>query len=380
MSSRQWVFVEPHDVWMFRDSKPFTAGESYFARSVFPAQPGTTQGMVRTYYYEQTGRVIGSGTHMGDLRITGAFLAAQIDGQVYRFYPRPLDVLPGEMPRLLAPCSDCNIVTDLGKDWRPLVPRESVQESGKSDDGDWWLDEDNFKRYLNAEPFEPTLDVFRQLPAFKDYPAEKPLPVPLPESALYQFEERIGLAMDYQRRSYRRRRAESPEGLVYRAAFVRPEAHVGLLIGVEHPTPIFHDELGAIAVGGESRMGTYLQVQYHESAPTTRRGRLKLVLLTPAYFSGGWLPAQGWSEWVGSEARLISAAIGKPLAISGWDMASGVPKPLRNFVPAGSVYYFENAVVPDKPLTDSPIGELNFGAAGYGAFAAASWDYVDETQ
>ena len=378
--SKQWLLIEPHDVWMFRDSKPFTAGESYFARSVFPPQPGTMQGMVRTYHYEQTGQIIGTSTDLGDLRVSGPFLAVQIQGRVYRLYPRPLDLLPGDPPRALAPSSTLDVVTDLGDDWRPLVLRGSTAALGKSDDGELWLDEENFKRYLKGETLQPSLSIFRQLPAFADYPADRPLSALLPEKALYQFEERTGLAMNHQRRSYQRRREDAPEGLVYRAAFVRPEAGVGVLVGVEHPTSIFKARSGSLAVGGENRMGTYQPVDYNEPSASARRGRLKLILLTPAYFSAGWLPTQGWSPWVGTAAKLISVAIGKPLTISGWNMAAGSPKPLRNFIPAGSVFYFENAELPTQPLTESPIGEFDFGAAGYGAFAAAAWDYVDESR
>jgi CRISPR-associated protein Cmr3 len=63
---------------------------------------------------------------------------------------------------------------------------------------------------------------------------------------------------------------------------------------------------------------------------------------------------------------LVSAVIGKPLAISGWDVANKRPKPLRHYVPAGSVYYFENATWKDTQFTESPEGEAQFSQMGFG--------------
>ena len=42
----------------------------------------------------------------------------------------------------------------------------------------------------------------------------------------------------------------------------------------------------------------------------------------------------------------MGAAIPRPLLLGGFDVAKGVPKPMRAFVPAGAVYFFE---------TDEPV-------------------------
>ncbi len=346
--SEQWIFIKAHDVWMFRDSKPFTAGESFFARSMFPPQPGTTQGMIRTFHYERTGTIIGSATDMGGLRLQGAFLARWKGGNsaVQRYYPLPLDTLASTTPRRLAPKQLSGIVTDLGNDWLPLQPIDEGQEN-KPEDGEFWLDEANFAAYL----------------------ADQPIAEAVHGDTLYGFEERTGLGMDHGKRAH-------IEGRFYRAAFVRPAEEVGLLVGVQYQESLFGETSGQIAVGGEARMGTYSVVPY---APTlsAHNGRVKIVLLTPTYFSGGWQPSTGdWSPWLGQGAKLVSAAIGKPRAFSGWDMVKKQPKPLRYFVPAGSVFYFENATSPVVPFTETPHGDADYGAMGYGAFATAVWNYA----
>ncbi len=43
-----WIFVEPLDVWLFRDGRPFMAGEQVRATGMFPPLPTTFQGAVRS--------------------------------------------------------------------------------------------------------------------------------------------------------------------------------------------------------------------------------------------------------------------------------------------------------------------------------------------
>ncbi|MER3417517.1 MAG: hypothetical protein C4297_15140, partial [Gemmataceae bacterium] len=41
------LILEQHDVWLFRDGRPFTAGEDIRARSLFLPTPFTVQGAIR---------------------------------------------------------------------------------------------------------------------------------------------------------------------------------------------------------------------------------------------------------------------------------------------------------------------------------------------
>ncbi len=78
---------------------------------------------------------------------------------------------------------------------------------------------------------------------------------------------------------------------------------------------------------------------------------VRMILATPAIFQHGWIPA--WLDRTtktgtppglqGVELKLVSAAIPRRQAVSGWDLsgqASG-QKPVRYCAPAGSVYFFE---------------------------------------
>ncbi len=372
MSEQQWVFIEPQDVWMFRDSRPFTAQQNFVARSHFPPHPGTMQGVIRSFYLERQGvnwgkyaqwdddyaalyEAVGGPAYpkkdksasMGALRISGPFVARRnSDNSVERLYPAPADLSykPEEdgTPATYAirrPADNADFATTPPFDgWRPLVSDTNVE--GLKEAGGW-LTQAQFKVYAEGDPANITGDRV---------------------SSLYDVEERVGLGVNK-----RRRTAES--GLLYHARFVRVHDGVGLLVGVN--MNVF-DNSGLLNIGGESRSGHYAQVEFTPK-PNAKSGRVKLVLLTPAYFTGGWQPADAnWSPWVGG-GRLVSFAAPRPLEISGWDMARRQAKPLRRYLTAGSVFYFEDAELTGTAFTETPPEEPDFGAMGYGAYAALAW-------
>ena len=113
---------------------------------------------------------------------------------------------------------------------------------------------------------------------------------------------------------------------------------------------------------------------------------VRMVLVTPAIFSGGWLP--GWLEagtlegsppGVNVKLRLKGGCIQRWRPVSGWSLErkSFGPKPIRRLVPAGSVYFFEviSGQSKDlaglwlKPLSDAlPDCRDGFGLAVWGVW------------
>ncbi|MES4793086.1 MAG: hypothetical protein C4321_08990, partial [Chloroflexota bacterium] len=70
----------------------------------------------------------------------------------------------------------------------------------------------------------------------------------------------------------------------------------------------------------------------------------QLVLLTPGVFAQGWLPDCVEGEQLRANSKnfgaLLSAVVGKPVSVGGWDRVSGLPKRMYRGVPAGAVYLF----------------------------------------
>ncbi len=115
---------------------------------------------------------------------------------------------------------------------------------------------------------------------------------------------------------------------------------------------------GVHPLGGERRLALWEPMKDDSSWPArppealvreiARAKRARLVLLTPADFNAGgnerpYLPPGGALDG----ARVVAAAVDRPLVVSGWDMLEGRPKPSRRLVPAGSVYFVDLSEVGD---------------------------------
>lgn len=116
--------------------------------------------------------------------------------------------------------------------------------------------------------------------------------------------------------------------------------------------------------------------------------RVRMVLATPAVFSGGWKP--GWlnRDLIGTppgsavELRLIGVSIQRWQAVSGWSLAElpgqpRGPKPVKRVVPTGGVYFFETTGGAAGTLADrwlEPVSDDGQDRRdGFGLAAWGSW-------
>jgi CRISPR-associated protein Cmr3 len=375
-----WLFIEPTDVWFFRDGRPFPAGGGYTARGVFPPSPMTLQGALRSLVLAQSNvdwgafrnsigvetsavaAQIGSPTCLGAFNMRGPFLARLIEDRVERLAPMPADAFvaqrspDGQEVTYAAFCPSQNI--NFGANWpsaalRPLWPPDGARKDAPS--GNWWLPPESLIDYLNDQEFSA-----------------------LTERPLYDHEPRLGIALDYGRRRPR-------EGMLYQTEFVRPRLDVGLLVWLDPAIVI--PSSGWLALGGQARAARYgvvpensVQLGLPSLQPTQR---IKLLLLTPAFFDGGWQPSNGaWSALLGMQgARLVAVALGRPCLLGGWDVARRGHKEMCAYAPAGSVYYFEcdqPVGVSAGPLTQTPPGALPHDRLGFGQVAAGTWRWLEE--
>jgi len=325
----------------------------------------TMQGVVRTHYLERMGvdwnayrvgavdpeimEAVGLPEQdnrpatFGNLRVSGPLVARlNANGTVECLIKAPLDLLYNkdkQVYRLLRPEPrefETNVPFDA---WQPLM---GGGEKFKGAEG--WLTERQFNSYLDGQ-----IGAIGQL---------------VQTDEVFQLENRVGLALDYTRRANR-------ESMFYHAEFVRPCERVGLLFHVNFE--IFEGQSGTLGIGGESRTGHYEITNEPTLFQKSHTGRIRIILLTPGYFREGWQPReQNWSPWVGN-GRLVSAVVGKPQLISGWDLAHNRPKPLHHFVPAGSVFFFEGADQPGIPFTETPSDSPDYGAMGFGTFTIGTW-------
>jgi CRISPR-associated protein Cmr3 len=338
------LFIEPNDVLMFRDGRPFAGGDDHFARGIFPPSPATIYGALRSHILsncwsefnkfkdnqdqipENVKKEIGTPKELGSLALC-QFTLAKINGNsVEQFFPMPKDMVKEKgiedgKPSILTPLnlSNSRTITDmpvgLSNMWNPTEkPMEAV--SG-------FLSSKEMGNYLLGTA-----------PSITE--ADK----------LFQTEERTGI-----QKSRKTRSAET--GRLYSVEYFRLKENTGFAVEVENTKLL--PELGTsgmLRLGGDNRSARYTVESWTEipvepiKKKITDTKLFKLVLTTPAIFKQGWMP-----DWInadtkqgqinGISVKLTGACVGKPIGIGGYDFVKNQPKAMKKAVPAGSVYYFE---------------------------------------
>lgn len=353
------LIIEPSDAWLFRDGKPFRAGEDHWASSRFPPTPLTMQGVIRskilldsdtdltvyaqnpseTAIYAQIG---GKGQDYGALRIRGPYLAHRENGDWVRYYPVPADLLydqrGGVLHRLTI--GESPVIANWPhplESLRPLYAPETQDQDSELAPASGWIAAEDLRSYLEG-----------RLPA-----PERMVPL----GKIYELEPRITIGME---RQIRRPRPQLLAGI----GMVRLCPNWALDLEISG-VPRWESQ-GYLGIGGEARAGYYqvLPSTLPSASPGPLPSRFVLYCATPTWFKNGWRP-ESWGKWfTGGRVRLVAAAVNRPERIGGWDIVEG-EKPMRGYVPAGSIYYFESegqVLYNGEPVTDDPAeGQIGFG-------------------
>jgi len=358
------VFIQPSDVWLFRDGRPFAANDQGRAASIFPPTPRTLQGVIRSARLAQSGESfdftkwpatlraeIGQPDDFGALQMRGPLLAKRReDGTLERFFPLPADIVKLTNGWLvLSPDPSASIQTNWATGLQPLLPAVG-SEAEKFESG--WLDSDSLLAYLGGN--------------------QNGLNVPVSNEDLFQREPRLGIGVDSLAK-------KTVEGMLYQVEFVRLQENVGLLVEFSGVSLILP---GTLQIGGEARAARYALsptgIDLSQTQRLTSDGkplRLKMYLASPTFFGRGWLPQAIdphtlSGNWRGIELKLIAAALHKPQSIGGRDLARrDVQRPMKRAVAAGSVYFWETsasardvfASFDGQCVSDGPEAQIGFG-------------------
>lgn len=425
-----WVRIEPQDVLLFRESKPFWAGENFRAAGRFPPTPLPMAGAIRSRalahrgvdlsaYADAARRKVdcdafqwaGKPDCLAPLAFTGPFLVSP-EGEVWLPWPKDLLRNLDEQgkptgydhflkPALKPPWSVRSSFTE-DATIRNLTGGNAVGMEAPEGGFMKVAGPDDFLTYLlgMAEDGDP----------FMNYAAQTDAAQP---------EARVGLTL-------RAGRTAEP-GRIYTAVFSRMDENASFYICVRDTVDKNREEdflphKGFLALGGEARAASFhviadeadedlpefLKKETQDSLKKTlaeklaSRSRFKLYLLAPAIFQQGWLPdgiESDKKKFVlrldGIKAELVAAAVGKPDDIGGWNLVANAPRPLYRAVPAGSVYFFEakekftsetaTALIENihfQSLMKPQSGDDNFPKfcrdAGFGLAAIGLWDHEQE--
>lgn len=354
------LFLEPVDVWLFRDGKPFDALSDHRARSLFPPYPTVIQGAIRSHHLvvkkidlrdpTAVQEAVGTAEDFGPLRLRGPFIAKKENGKIIRYFPVPADVVPDKKagayrllrPRLRRDMPD--VLTNAPDDLPMLLWPPEDSEPSKGGFGEW-LAEADLLRCLAGE----------RVTAIRN-------------EELFVRESRFGIGRDDATRTAR-------EGALYEVEFIRPCPGVGLWVQVEG-----YDgwpQAGTMRLGGEGRGAHFAQIESlleWPRPPDPLPPRFKVYFAGPTCFEDGWKPKDGWSRFFDGRVELQAVALNRYESIGGFDWAGGHQKPARRYVPAGSVYYFtaEGSVRLKSNLVNGAISD-RWSEIGFGQVIITGW-------
>lgn len=383
-----WLEIRPQDVWLFRDGKPFSAGEDHSAHSMFPPTPLTVQGAIRqkisvslgvslwqyknaskgktsTKEAEQAVTYIGKHGDMsdfGNFDMRGPFVSLRTDTATMPLFPVPADLLKHNKTHdfRLSKLGQ-SLSSDMGDDFSFPEVIEDFENLPE-----YWMTGDTFEAYLDNSV--PDSSKFTEEGTYQDaltaYQAGKSI---WHSSLVYEPDNRFGVSTNALT-SFRE------EGQLYQVQFVRPQSGIGLLASVNDEIPANLLE-GTMTIGGEQRQANATRVENIVIPSRPISNRFKIILLTPAYFDDGWQPKNSdWSKMFGHPIMLKSAVLYRPLKIGGWNNAENRARAMHNYVAPGSVYYFQTEATfpPPEALTQDP-NNINAKALGFGQYAIGEW-------
>lgn len=369
------IFIEPLDVLIFRDGRPFTAGEQHVARSLFPPSPLTFYGSIRSKilseHYVGLGpfknnssqwprnvmEEIGTSTSPGKLSLTGPFLGKKRQELMVECFPIPMDIVKGKSSQQLyqtRPTEKIKIFSDLESE----LLLSWARTSKPVDEVKGFIEGKELKKYLNGEK----LDSY----------------VPLKDVVGDEFERRVGIKLSKTTRT-------TETGLFYTAEYIRLKEGWGFTLDV-HNSKLLPKE-GILKIGGEGKAAYYSSVKERDwtvdvSDKIADTKKFKLYLASPAIFEKGWLPSFLNQSLVGQSSKylkfkLVAACIGKYWSVRGFDLANNRPRPMMRAVPPGSVYYFELLEGDDREVVETfnfKSISNEFREAGFGTTLVGCWN------
>jgi len=391
MTATLWHF-SAMDSLFFRDGSPMNVGESAWVDSLFPPTGQTLQGAIRAAILDyldadiekfQNGvnclpdggslkEEIGDAGSLGSLRLSGPFISR--DGQL--FFPAPLDLVKNKAGEfgLLVPSYDY-IRSDIGTIRFPGI----IGRGYKTQQG-------NFISQANLDNIlQNRVDGLEPVPLIAESPRHP---------GLADREPKIGLGRDNSKRQH-------IDGMLFAIAPVRPRPEVNFVVEVRGVKNGHHPDTGFLQkLGGEGKLahisvgGTLDLPSPHINQNEDGRLRFKIVCTSPVLLEPGLLVPVGRTIqkrqqasssplplWQGNfeQCRLevITACIGKPNKIGGWNMQEWRPKPLRSFIPAGSVFFCEAEADQEeavRTLHNSKIGQET--EYGFGHILIGKWNYT----
>lgn len=337
--------VTPNDTLFFRGGEPMGMGESHFQTSVFPPSPETFIGAIRTSVIVHNGRGDFEGYSQGKYDNTSWFKEIGFKELPDTFQFTGPFLIKGEDILLPPPA---NLFTDAGKKGFTIAPPRDFQEithssaipiimwiheSGGAAGKDWkpvqdYITLDGMMKYLKGSIDNLNLET--------DF---------VTNSTLFETESRTGIALE--KKGLRTARS----GHLYMTSHIRFAEMVGMVFILEGVSSL-PDSL-IMRLGGENR--TIWGEKSTDAEMPSFQENIEFLVTTMPTKTKKVVRGIPVTEFLdedmniilpgGVKSKLISYAVNKPEFSGGWDLVTQKSKAMSQYLPAGSVFYFEKCTV-----------------------------------
>ena len=301
--------IKPTDSLFFRDGKPFNAGSESWTDSSFLPNPSVIWGAMFSVLYKE-GKVTTKEEDRKKLKIKNIYLYNEEQTTV--LVPAPLDIfVDSDGKRYISKYKDVDFVSN--------YPLEVVS----------FIDTDK-----EVKPIENHFIEINSL--YEDYCEGN-----FDDLVLFNFDEvfvadyKIGIKINPKTKT-------AQDNHLYRIDLTQFHNEWSFLI--EYECDVEFEKSGILKLGGEGKTARYKQidkpigiVDYEEYRDNmieelNDESEFKILFKTPTYFKCGWQSEQ---------EGLVCANVGKYISIGGWDMEKREHKPMKRYIPVGSVYIFK---------------------------------------
>jgi CRISPR-associated protein Cmr3 len=350
MKTETWL-IEARDPLIVRDGRPFDNTPGSRAASLAFPYPATTTGGVRTR--------AGIGFTGGRLAFDKAL--SQSVRQIAVRGPLLAEVQMEAALRFLVPApADALLVNTEPADERladrlQLVPLVIPEEAATNLPEHLSLVGSRFHNRNKAHSEAPRFWYWEEFAKWLTNPSTSDQPIELAELGHHgpNPEQRTHVRIDYQSKANDEGGLFQTRGLefmqVERKGHSQIRQRLAMVVSVTTPNE-FDGKMkdGLAPLGGERRIVNWRRiVNGLPECPQALRDEIKkhkhcrLVLLTPAYFEGGFEPTWLSQANNGISSELKAMAVGRAQVISGWDFETKRPKITRRLTPAGSVLFLK---------------------------------------
>lgn len=354
--------IIPKDPLLFRDGKPFAAGSSHTADSIFPPKPSVFAGFIRsrifidnwsgdeTKTWEKVKDKIGNKNNdYGKLQIKAVFLKKEKE----YYLPVPLDLVKEKR----------------GEKVGTLIPQNYSDKFSYSAN----MEIKTFPFIPKEIKFAENVVGFISFEKFKDYLCGKMISKEdiKEKKDFVESEPRVGIEINNGTYNIKK-------GRLYSVNFLRFQKDCGFAVlydGVE-----LSSSNGDYCLGGEKRQVYFekkedINFKYNIKEAICTNKKFKIVLTTLLEMEDGIEPSV-LKEKLNGKAQFITAAY-KTESIGGWDIAENKPKPIKKYYTAGSVFYYElkdvSKVDEILKLNFESVSKNNQGQIGFGRVLIGIW-------